>query len=159
MNLKSQASQALQGWSPHQGTMHTLNVSYNGQHLTCELTSLDTVGCSLVRLAVMDDALTGADLPRLQQVSQELVRRVNYLLEPIGPIEHDAEGCTVLMRSLPPQKELGVTSYYELLVRTSGELTLARYEQSAGQPRAAVPFNLTREVLLRLIGDLSEAAQ
>ena len=159
MNLKTQASQALQSWSPYRGTVQTLNVSHDGQHLTCELTSLDTVGCSLARVALQDDALAGADLSRLQQVSQELVRRVNYLLEPIGPIEHDAEGCTVLMRSLPPQKENGVTSYYELLVRTSGELTLARYESAAGQLRAAVPFNLTREVLLRLVGDLSEAAR
>jgi hypothetical protein len=59
------------------------------------------------------------------------------------------------MRSNPPQKEANCTSYYELLVARSGELSLSRYSRSVGQAREVVPAHVTREVLCRLAGDLA----
>ena len=63
------------------------------------------------------------------------------------------------MRSNPPQKEADRTSYYELLVARTGELSLVRYSRAAGQPRESIPAHVTREVLCRLAGDLSAAAR
>ncbi len=83
---------------------------------------------------------------------------MTYLLEPISPIELDSQGCVVQMRSTPPQKDADRTSYYELLVSRSGELSLVRYTRLAGQPREIIPAQVTREVLLRLAGDFALAA-
>jgi hypothetical protein len=63
------------------------------------------------------------------------------------------------LRSNPPQKEADRTSYYELLVRDSGELSLCRFVRPAGQNRARIPAEVTREVLLRLVGDFAAAAR
>jgi hypothetical protein len=80
------------------------------------------------------------------------------LLEPISPIETDAHGCVVQLRSNPPQKEADRTSYYELLVSRDGWLSLARYSRASGQKREVIPAQVTREVLLRLVGDFAAVA-
>ena len=94
----------------------------------------------------------------MKRIAEQLSAKLTYLLEPISPIETDAHGCVVQMRSNPPQKEADRTSYYELLVSRSGELSIRRYTRTAGQTRQTIPTQLTREVLCRLAGDLSEAA-
>ena len=76
----------------------------------------------------------------------------------LSPIETDAQGCIVQMRSNPPQKESDRTSYYELLVSRTGELSLARYSRAAGQEREVIPAQVTREVLARLVDDFSSVA-
>ena len=43
--------------------------------------------------------LAGIDVAKLEAASKSLCQRVNYLLEPISPIETDADGCSVQMRS------------------------------------------------------------
>jgi hypothetical protein len=63
----------------------------------------------------------------------------------------------VQLRSDPPQQEPERTSYYELLLSRSGELSVVRYARDAGQTRQPIPAQVTREVLIRLAGDLSEA--
>ena len=87
--------------------------------------------------------------------ARELAKRVNYLLEPIAPIELDAQGCTVQMRSNPPQKDDNGWRYYELLIRRGGSIALCRYEKQPGQPRVRVPAVLTHEVVGRLVDDFS----
>ena len=59
------------------------------------------------------------------------------------------------MRSNPPKKDEQGTSYYELLVRREG-LSLCRWNKQTGDVRVQLPANVTREVLLRLIGDFSQ---
>ena len=124
--------------------------------LECDLVSLDAIGCAFTELALRADKLAGADVDELKQISERLSQSINYLLEPISPIEIDSEGATVQMRSNPPQKDDDGTKYYELLVRRDG-LTLCRYSRAAGQARQAVPANVTREVLARLSGDFVAA--
>jgi hypothetical protein len=87
-----------------------------------------------------------------------LASKLTYLLEPISPIETDAHGCVVQLRSNPPQKEDDRTSYYELLVSRSGELSLSRYSRAVGQKRDVVPAHVTREVLVRMAADFAGAA-
>ena len=74
---------------------------------------------------------------------------------PIAPIELDAQGCSVQMRSNPPQKDDNGRRYYELLIRRGGSIALCRYEKQPGQPRVRVPAVLTHEVVGRLIDDFS----
>lgn len=135
----------------------TVAVAAGEQRLDCALTSLDRLGCEFERLTLATPALAGASLDRLQAISADLAARLTYLLEAIGPIEHDHEQCVVQMRSTPPQQGDDGASYYELLVRRGGELALCRFRKPAGQPRQAIPAVVTREVLLRLAADLSAA--
>ena len=46
--------------------------------------------------------LAGGVVAKLEAPSKSLCPRVNYLLEPISPVETDADGCVVQMRSSPP---------------------------------------------------------
>jgi hypothetical protein len=75
-------------------------------------------------------------------------------MEPIAPIEIDEAACVMQLRSNPPQRDDDGRSYYELLVRRGGEITLARYRKENGAGgRRQIAANVTREVLLRLVGD------
>lgn len=124
--------------------------------LECDLASIDGIGCAFTKLALRADKLPNATVDELKQISEKLSQTINYLLEPISPIEIDSEGATVQMRSNPPQKDDDGTTYYELLVRRDG-LTLCRYSRVVGQSRQEVPANVTREVLTRLAGDFVAA--
>ena len=79
--------------------------------------------------------------------------RLTYLMEPISPIEIDAEACVAQLRSNPPQRDDDGRSYYELLVRRGGEIALVRYRKEPGTPRQQIAATVTREVLLRLADD------
>ena len=138
--------------------VQTLAAECAGQRFLCELTALDTLGCAFARFELRSDALAGAGLDRLRAVSQNLSERLTYLLEPISPVEVDAEQCVVQMRSNPPQRDEHSTSYYELLVRKGGELSLRRWKKEPGDVRQPLAAQLTREVLLRLASDFSAAA-
>ncbi len=96
---------------------------------------------------------------QLKATAEKLSARLTYLLEPISPIETDAHGCVVQMRSNPPQKEVDRTSYYELLVSRSGELSLCRYARVGGQTREPIAAHVTREVLARLAADFSAVVE
>ena len=61
--------------------------------------------------------------------------------------------CVVQLRSNPPQRDDDGRSYYELLVRRGGEIALARYRKENGNARQQIAATVTREVLLRLVGD------
>ncbi|MBX3412853.1 MAG: hypothetical protein KF708_09210 [Pirellulales bacterium] len=159
MSLRQLAAAALQGCAPFQNGMERIEVHEEDQRLVCELVELDTLACGFLRLALATDKLADATIERLRRISEELSRRLTYLLEPIHPIESDAESCTVQMRSNPPQKNEDSSSYYELLVVRGGELSLCRYEKRPGDVRAVAPARVTREVLSRLIDDLSAVAK
>ncbi|REK12947.1 MAG: hypothetical protein DWQ37_09985 [Planctomycetota bacterium] len=158
MTLKAQLEQTLAGMAPFSTGEQSVSLSDGDLHLTCQLVALESLGCAFSRLALSSDRLAGLDTDGLKRVAEDLSAKLTYLLEPISPIETDAEGCVVQMRSNPPHKDADRTSYYELLVARTGELSLTRYTRAAGQPRESVPAHVTREVLCRLAGDLAEAA-
>lgn len=136
----------------------TLRCRDGDQELTIELVALDSLACAFERLAMDSQKLAGAPVDRLKRVAENLSARITYLLEPVQPIEVDPEQCVVQLRSVPPQKEDDKTSYYELLVQRSGEISLTRYESAVGQGRVPVAAQVTREVLTRLVEDFSAAA-
>jgi len=157
MTLGAKLEQALAALGAFSSGEQVVEIDEGTQKLSCELTALDTLACAFTRLALADDALTSLSADELKHTAGKLSSRLTYLLEPISPIETDAHGCVVQLRSNPPQKDSDRTSYYELLVARSGQISLTRYTRAAGQPRTVVPAQVTREVLARLAGDLATA--
>jgi hypothetical protein len=157
MSLKDQAARELQSWGTFHDAARTLDVADAGNRLRSELTALDVLGCAFERLAVESQRLAAASMDDLKAISTQLSSRLTYLLEPISPVEIDADRCVVQMRSNPPHKDEHKTSYYELVVRRGGEIVLCRYVKEPGDARHTVPACVTREVFLRLIGDFELA--
>ena len=119
-----------------------------------DLVGMDAIGCAFQTLGYKTDKLAGASLDQLKHISEALTTRLHYLLEPIGIVETDLDRCAVQMRSVPPQKGDDGASYYELLVRRGGDISLSRYSKRPGQMRQIIPANVTREVFERLAEDL-----
>lgn len=157
MTLQERTRLALANLSSGLPGARTLVAEEAGQRVTCELEALDSIACAFTNLSVSSNVLAGATPSQLKQLADHLSRQLTYLLEPISPIEADDEQCVVQLRSNPPQRDSAHTSYYELLVRRGGDIHLCRYAKQTGQPRQVIPANLTREVLLRLVGDFSAA--
>jgi hypothetical protein len=157
MTLLERTKLALANFSTGLPGARTLLAEEAGQRLTCELAALDSLACAFTELSVASDVLAGAAPQQLKQLADRLSRQLTYLLEPVSPIEADDEQCIVQMRSNPPQREDGQTSYYELLVRRGGDINLCRYGKQPGQPRQPIAAQVTREVLLRLVADFSAA--
>jgi len=156
MSFNQDLNQELQRISAIVGG-DTLAVDVPAGRLTAEILAVDAIGCSTSAVTFATPQLAKATVHELKKVSDDLSHRLNYLLEPISLIEADAELATVQMRSNPPQKDDDGTRYYELLVRRGGELSLVRYQKLPGQPRQPVPAHLTREVFVKLAGDLVAA--
>jgi hypothetical protein len=134
-----------------------LVVQLEGGRLECDLTALDTIGCAFERFEYRTDKLADASVEQLQQLGRSLAARLKYLLEPIRPVEIDAAAGVVQMRSRPPDKDEGGTSYYELMARRGGGLCLRRYRHPSRRPRSVAPAHVTREVFHRLAADFVAA--
>ena len=130
-----------------------LHVAEGARELTCELVERDALAASFNVLRLATTELAEAGVADLERMSKALSDRLTYLMEPISAIETDADACVVQLRSFPPQNDDDGRSYFELLVRRGGELALARYRKENGGPRRQVPATVTREVLVRLVGD------
>jgi hypothetical protein len=134
-----------------------LQVDCEAGRVEADLIAVDAIGCSFQTLGLSTGKLADASLDELKTISQTLTEKLTYLLEPIGVVEADADRCSIQLRSNPPQKGEDSTSYYELMVRRGGDITLSRYSKKPGQLRQIVPAHLTREVLGRLADDFLEA--
>jgi len=127
--------------------------------IEADLVAVDAIACSFQTLGLSTSKLSGVELERLKEISQALTEKLTYLLEPIGLVEADADRCSIQLRSSPPKKGEDETSYYELMVRRGGDITLSRYSKKSGQLRQIVPANVTREVLVRLADDFIGAVE
>ncbi len=154
MSLLAQARVSLQS---AQAPFH-LEIEEAGQKLTCDFAALDSLACALSVFELATSALANKTPQDLKRLGEQLSARLTYLLEPINPIEFDAEQCVVQLRSNPPERDEDRTSYYELVVKRGGSLSLCRFVKRPGSARETVPMHLTREVFLRLIGDFSAVA-
>ena len=135
-----------------------LQVDLPSGRIEADLLAVDAIGCSFQTLAYSTPQLAAATLQQLKEISEALTARLTYLLEPIGVVEADSDRCSVQLRSSPPQKGDDGTSYYELMIRRGGDITLSRYTKQPGQLRQIVPAQVTREVLGRLADDFIAAA-
>jgi hypothetical protein len=136
-----------------------LQVDVEGGRIEADLLAVDAIGCSIQTLGYSTDKLAEATLDDLRSISETLTGRLTYLLEPIGLVEADSDRAAIQLRSSPPQKGEDSTSYYELMVRRGGDVSLSRYEKRPGLMRHIVPANITREVLQRLAEDFVAAVE
>ncbi|WP_425613390.1 hypothetical protein NA78x_003222 [Anatilimnocola sp. NA78] len=150
MTIKQDIALELQRLAPSGGE---LEVRTTSGRIVSQLDVVDAVGCAFTRFDYQSSNLANATVDSLKALSNKIQQRLTYLMEPISLLETDAESVSIQMRSSPPQVGDDGRSYYELLVRRGGEVTLRRYHKAAGQPRQIVPANVTREVLGRLGDD------
>jgi hypothetical protein len=135
-----------------------LEVQAGAGQCSAEILRCDTIGCLVDELIYETPLLANATIDELKALSSALTTRLTYLLEPIGMTEVDADSAAVQLRSSPPHKDDDGTSYYELLIRRGGAISLRRYRARKGQLRERIPAELTRQVLGRLADDFAAAA-
>jgi hypothetical protein len=151
--IHTQFDQALQKLG--NGAAATITIDDAPRELTCDIVERNALALTINQLRLATTELAASSPADLERIGQALAGRLTYLMEPIAPIEHDREGCVVQLRSNPPQRGDDGRSYYELLVRRGGHITLTRYHKENTSPRRQIRATLTREVLLRLVGDFS----
>lgn len=125
----------------------------------CEIDQCDLLAVAVYELVLETSELASVEIEELQSASQSLCERVTYLLEPISPIETDADGCIVQMRSFPPLQQENGRFYYEIFLRRGGSVALHRYEKQPGSIRQRVTAMLTHEVLGRLVEDFDKTVE
>jgi hypothetical protein len=124
-------------------------------HATCQFTSVDRLSCALQEVVFQDthDQVVPHDhVADLNQRATQLSATLTYLLEPIVLQEIDPEH-TQLRSSPPARDEDRTVRYYELMA-CARTIALQRFQKSPGHPRQSIPMIFTREVLVRLLGDL-----
>jgi hypothetical protein len=151
MNLHKKFDDELTSIGP--GGSHTVAVEVLPRKLRCDIVERNPLAVSFNVLRLSTAELASAETAELERIGKALAEKLTYLMEPISQIEIDAEGCVVQLRSSPPQRDDDGRSYYELLVRRGGEISLARYRKENGGARHPIAANVTREVLLRLVSD------
>ncbi len=135
----------------------TVTVDEPPRRVVCSVTECNPLAVSFNELRLETSELASATPERLSQIGTLLSQQLTYLMEPISPIELDADACVVQLRSNPPQRDDDGRSYYELLVSRGGHVSLKRYRKEAGATRQGIVATLTREVLVRLVGDFCVA--
>jgi len=135
------------------GGAATVDITTGSRRLTCDLVERNSLAVAFQTLRVATPELAGATSDSLERMAKSLSDRLTYLMEPIRPIEIDADACVAQLRSSPPQRDDDGRSYYELTVRRGGEISLARYRKEPGTVRQQIAATVTREVLLRLADD------
>jgi len=151
MTLQNQFEQEL--LNSGGGGPATVAVSDSPRHISCDVVESNSLAVSFNQLRLTTSELASADAAELERIGKALAGRLTYLMEPIAPIEIDASACVVQLRSSPPQRDDDGRSYYELIVRRGGEIALSRFRKENGDSRRQILATVTREVLLRLVGD------
>ena len=129
----------------------------DGISLAIDFVAVDSMSCSLREIRLQVPALVDADFDTLKTWGENLCKQVTYLLENIGPLELDPDGGQVLIRSNPPDKQGGKTTFYEIVLQSQsgGNFTLRRYQADKTTPgHTQVDIQTTHEVLKKLVGDL-----
>ena len=155
MKLQAQFEQELNHLGS--GGAATVAVDEPPRRITCDIVERNSLAVSFDRLQLATPELAAASVADLERIAKSLSDRLTYLMEPISPIEIDAEECIVQLRSNPPQRDDDGRSYYELLVRRGGQIALVRYRKENGAARRQIPATVTREVLLRQFRELGNA--
>jgi hypothetical protein len=151
MNIQAQLERELKQLGP--GGAASVAVAEGPRNLTFDVIERNSLAVVLNQLRLATAELAAATAVDLERIGKDLSSRLTYLMEPIRPIEIDADACVVQLRSNPPQKDDDGRTYYEILVRRGGEIALSRYRKEPGTPRQQIAATVTREVLLRLAAD------
>lgn len=98
----------------------------------------------------------GKNYAGARDVADDLVRRVDYLLEPLAIIESEPGDNQVQIRSEKPSRSGDDRRYYEMNV-DGGGISIQRFK-ATGNSRENEDIQLTRESFERLCHDLDQAA-
>jgi hypothetical protein len=130
-----------------------------GAAVAVDFTVVDSLSCGFRELRVSAERLkTAVSMSGLLSWADSVCQKVTYLLEHIGPLETDKAAQIVLIRSTPPVKSPGQTTFYEILVQTPGTLSLRRYTRAGHDAdRSSCDIQMTHEVLVRLVQDIVAA--
>lgn len=157
MGIQREINEQLDRISSSGAGAHSFSIETAGGKLDCDVSKADAIGCSVDRLRWRTDQLNGATVDRLSQTGDRLAERARYLLEPIAPVECDAEAGVLRMRSAPPSCDESGTRYYEVDVQRDEGVIFSRFAARPGQPRESSPAHFTRETLGRLADDIIES--
>ena len=115
----------------------------------------DTIGCRLWELRM--EAQPETAIAPLRDWAERLARQVSGLMEPLKLLEVDDHCQEAILRSVAPSRHGDQRSYYELKLAGKGTATLERFTVSSENRdrRQQIPFTLTHEVLVKLIGDIT----
>jgi hypothetical protein len=155
MTIQSQFQQQLTRLGT--GGAATVTAEAQPRKISCDVVERNSLAVSFNILRLTTTELASSTAADLERIGKALSDRLTYLMEPIAPIEIDAQACVLQLRSNPPQRDDDGRSYYELTVRRGGEIALARFRKETGATRRQIPATVTREVLLRLAGDFCAA--
>ena len=133
----------------------TIEIDADAMSLRAELVSLDRLGCEFNRLTWLAGKLASATPSQLKVLGDGLATKIHYLMEPIGPVELDADRCILQLRSTQPSQDGAEKSYYEMVVSKRGA-ELVRYSAASKQLRRLIPASVTRQVLERLVRDVAD---
>lgn len=155
MNLSEQFEQAVTATAAKGMAPWSVEAEAGDISVQAELTAVERLACAMTKFEVRNRRWANASWDQVRIISERLAQRLIYLREPVRPIEADGETRIVQMRSNPPRKADDATSYYELQVRGGGVISLCRFEKTSGEPRRAIPIEITREVLRQLVDDVA----
>ena len=139
--------------NPEPGGFH---VSHGDWNVTLTADKSDSLSCALTELTVERNTPIQEEL---HAWATRIAERATGLIEPLKVVEVDQPLGKALLRSEVPTVKDGKSYYYELLLeRTSRTLAdLRRYagERTGSEKRAAVPFVLTHDAIVKLVGDIA----
>lgn len=96
----------------------------------------------------------------LRKRAQFLADKIKYLLEDLALIEMDEVNHKAQLRSVRPDKQDEMTSYFDLVLHGNAKITFMRYQyNNDAKDRTPISFSLTKEILQRLLDDLAESFQ
>jgi hypothetical protein len=159
MTLDETLLQRLAEWRPAGEGRQTLNLPGEGSGWRIALTAdrCDDLGCLTWELQLTRTA-PAVDGGTLRAWAEQSASRVTGLLEALQVVEVDEARGEALLRSDEPRRRGENLFYYEVLLRSTREALVRRYQAvSLAGRREQVAFALTHEVLAKLVTDLIAA--
>lgn len=92
---------------------------------------------------------------KLESNSNEIQKRITYLLENFKLIELDRMSKRAQLRSYPPYKEDDSKYFYEIVLDEANRIHFQRYQYSSNSKRyEKITSQFTLEIFMRLVNDL-----
>ena len=126
------------------------HVSLGDWSVTVAVEKKDSMSCLLTELTVRKNAASPQDV---RAWGERIAGRATGLLEPLRLLEADVRLKQAILRSTAPMQHDGQYLYYEIDVRPE-TATLKRYAGRIGASRAAIPFALTNDAIVKLVNDI-----
>jgi len=139
------------------------NLESGGCHFSCGEWSVtlvtaknDSLSCALRELTLE----RGTPIQDEVKVwAERIAQRVTGLMEALRLIEADGSLGKAILRSQAPTVRDGKSFYYEMVLergsRTSAQLHRYVGDRQNGEPRQTVPFALTHDAIVKLVGDIT----